>query len=239
MDRRERRFNRIAPAVVIAGAVLLAGGLPAAVAQTQDPVPVRVSPALPAEGDALVFTADVLAPLYSSAGTFNLDHNRLTLYVNAPILSPQPPPQLQHLVWQVPALPAGGYSVSVNLLGVPNFGFVVQPRTASLGLVGGRFQVNVAAAQPGARPAAVQISDAGGFFSFFSPEDVEITVKVVDGRPVNGHFWVFIASMTNTPFTATVADTSATGCVAAASCPTRTYANPSDSNQNFIDVNAF
>jgi hypothetical protein len=238
MDRKDSRTMRIATAALVAGAAL-AGILPGAAAQAQDQVAVHVSPALPAEGDALTVSADVMAPPNSSPGAVNVDHSLITLYVDAPIVSPPPPEQLQHLVWQLPLLPAGGYKVSVSLVGAPNLGFIVQPRATTFALIGARFQVTVSAGQPGANPAAVQLSDAGGYFSYFQPEDVEITVKMVDGRQVNGHYWVFIASMTDTPFTATLVDTSVAGCSRANNCPTRTYTNPASTNQNFIDVDAF
>ncbi len=60
---------------------------------------------------------------------------------------------------------------------------------------------------------------------------MELTVKVLDGRPVNGHFWVFVASMTDVGFTMTVKDTTTDA--------SRTYVSPASTNQNFIDLNAF
>ncbi|HVR06813.1 MAG TPA: hypothetical protein VMW75_02095, partial [Thermoanaerobaculia bacterium] len=108
-----------------------------------------------------------------------------------------------------------------------------------LGLIGGRFQVAVAALEAGATPAGVPLSDSGGYFTFFDPSNIELTFKVIDGRAVNGHYWVFVASMTDTPLTITVTDTQAAGCGGGHSCPTRTYTNPPHTNQNFIDVVAF
>ena len=67
------------------------------------------------------------------------------------------------------------------------------------------------------------------------------TLTVCEARAyaIDGLTEDLIASMTGTPFTASIVDTSVPGCLAAASCPTRTYTNPSRRNQNFIDVNAF
>lgn len=42
---------------------------------------------------------------------------------------------------------------------------------------------------------AVPLSDDSGFFWFFSATNIEMTVKVLDGRAVNGHFWVFWSAM--------------------------------------------
>ena len=54
--------------------------------------------------------------------------------------------------------------------------------------------------------------------SFFSPDNWELLAKVLDGRGINGHFWVFLAAATNVELTTTVTDTSC-GTVA-------TYLNP-------------
>jgi hypothetical protein len=44
-------------------------------------------------------------------------------------------------------------------------------------------------------------------FWFFSPDNVDVVVKVLDGRSVNGKFWVFWAPLTSEAFTITVTDT--------------------------------
>lgn len=96
-----------------------------------------------------------------------------------------------------------------------------------------RFQATVTIQDPRTTSSAYATasSDASGYFWFFDPSNVELTVKVLDGRPLNGHFWVFVASMTDVGFTMTVKDTT-TGAI-------RTYVSPSSTNQNFIDLNAF
>lgn len=38
--------------------------------------------------------------------------------------------------------------------------------------------------------------DGSGLFWFFSPDNVEQTVKVIDGCSLNGHWWVFVSSGT-------------------------------------------
>jgi hypothetical protein len=236
--RNGRRIPVVA--VVVAAVTAFAGAGPGAKAQTQDAVPINLSPALPAEGDAILVSADVFAPPDASGGLVNVEGGQVTLYVDAPVLSPRPPDALQHLEWQLPALPAGSYRVSISLSNVPDLGFAVRPRTAVLGLIGGRFQVSVAALQAGAIPAAVQLSDSGGYFTFFDPANVELTFKVIDGRAVSNHYWVFVASMTDTPLTVTVTDTQGADCSGGGRpCPSRTYSSPPHTNQNFIDVVAF
>ena len=58
----------------------------------------------------------------------------------------------------------------------------------------------------------------GGAFWFFSQDNPEILVKVLDGCGVNGSKWVFASAATNVGFTLTVTDT-ATGA-------RKTYTNP-------------
>ncbi|HEX2165120.1 MAG TPA: hypothetical protein VHM02_14345, partial [Thermoanaerobaculia bacterium] len=60
-------------------------------------------------------------------------------------------------------------------------------------------------------------SDAG-FFWFFEPGNLELVVKVLDARVLNGHWWVFYGALSNVAYRLRVEDT-ATGEV-------RTYDNP-------------
>jgi hypothetical protein len=47
--------------------------------------------------------------------------------------------------------------------------------------------------------------DTGAFW-FFTPNNLEVIVKVVDGRPFNGRFWVFIGSLSDVEYSVTVRD---------------------------------
>lgn len=73
----------------------------------------------------------------------------------------------------------------------------------------GRFQASVTwrgaggASGPG---HAVRFSDEAGYFWFFDPANVELFVKVLDGTAVNGHQWVFLASLTDLGFTLAIGD---------------------------------
>jgi hypothetical protein len=222
---------------ILVACATLPFGSASAVAQTP-PVQPAISPALPAEGDLIFAGLDVTGPPAYPSGPL-VEGANIFLGFSQPPVSPQPPSTTTHLAWALGALPAGNYMIMLNSGTVPSLGFVVRPRVALLGLIDGRFRMSVADQQAGASPAAVQMSDAGGYFTFFDPTNVELTAKIVDGRAVNGHFWVFVASMTNTPLTVTVIDTQAGNCGGSSSCPTRTYKNPPNTNQNFIDVEAF
>lgn len=54
---------------------------------------------------------------------------------------------------------------------------------------------------------AQPLTDEGGYFTFFNPENPEIFVKVIDGCDFNGHFWFFAAGLTNVEVITTVIDT--------------------------------
>ncbi|MEM7048423.1 MAG: hypothetical protein AAF604_02140 [Acidobacteriota bacterium] len=79
-------------------------------------------------------------------------------------------------------------------------------------------------------PAEPMTSDTGGFW-FFSQDNLEVLVKVLDGRPVNGHFWVLFGSLSNLAYTVTVTDTS-TG-------ETRQFANPEGTLASQANTEAF
>ncbi len=46
------------------------------------------------------------------------------------------------------------------------------------------------------------------FFTVFDPQNVELAVKILDARPINGKFWVYHGSLTTLSYTVTVTDTS-------------------------------
>lgn len=84
--------------------------------------------------------------------------------------------------------------------------------------------------------SAVQLTEEAGYFWFFTPENIEVTVKLLDGRPVNGHYWIFLSGMTDLGLTVTV--TQSGNCPLAA-CLTKTYTNPPGKRLNIIDTNLF
>jgi hypothetical protein len=66
---------------------------------------------------------------------------------------------------------------------------------------------------------AVQLTSDTGYFWFFGPNNVEVVIKVLDARALNGHHWVFYGALSNVEYTITVIDRM-TGA-------TRRYTNPS------------
>ncbi|HVR10556.1 MAG TPA: hypothetical protein VMW75_21100, partial [Thermoanaerobaculia bacterium] len=125
--------------------------------------------------------------------------------------------------------------------------FQVGAPTTRVGLLAGRFAVSATWFLPGGTPvllhaAAVQVADESGYFWFVNAGTIEVSVKILDGTAINGHYWVFIASSTTLPFNLTVADTFG-GCSPAPGspnpCPSKTYSSPQGTNQNFIDLGTF
>jgi hypothetical protein len=75
------------------------------------------------------------------------------------------------------------------------------------------------------------LTDDTGWFWFFRQGNPEVLVKVLDGRPVNGHYWVFYAALSNVGFTLKVTDRDTD--------ETRTYDNPLGSFASRGDTTAF
>jgi hypothetical protein len=104
---------------------------------------------------------------------------------------------------------------------------------AALCLDGGRFRAEVVwkTAVAGGAGQAVALADESGYFWFFAPAVAELFVKVLDGRAVNGHFWVFHGALSDVEYTLRVEDR-ATGKV-------RTYHNPAGRLASAGDTAAF
>jgi hypothetical protein len=83
------------------------------------------------------------------------------------------------------------------------------PARGLLCLLGSRFAVAVRWRFPGGgdSPAlTVPLSQDTGAFWFFGPHSLEVLVKMIDGRPVNGHFWVFVSGLSDVGYTVDVTD---------------------------------
>jgi hypothetical protein len=82
--------------------------------------------------------------------------------------------------------------------------------TNALCFVNGRFRAEAVWKAPsiGTGPAvAVPLTGLSGAMWFFSPNNLELILKVVDGRVVNGKFWVFVGGLTDVEYDLIVTDT--------------------------------
>jgi hypothetical protein len=107
--------------------------------------------------------------------------------------------------------------------------------TQGLCLDSSRFQVQVAftdplTAAPGQGRPVPLTGDTGSFW-FFDPANLELMIKVLDARAVNGHFWVFYGALSDVDYTITVTDTT-TG-------QQRTYHNAAHQLASSADFTAF
>jgi hypothetical protein len=104
----------------------------------------------------------------------------------------------------------------------------------SLCLQGGRFRVELtwSAGQGGSGAGrAVSLSGDSGYFWFFDDANVELVVKVLDGRTINDRYWVFYGALSDVEYTVLVTDT-LTGAL-------RAYRNPSGVFASVGDTGAF
>lgn len=117
----------------------------------------------------------------------------------------------------------------------PALAEVCTPGTYALCLNDGRFRVEVFFTRTPGGPTlpapATPITSDTGYLWFFDDANVEIVVKVLDGRSVNGHFWVFYGALSNVEYSLIVTDTQ-TGAQ-------RTYVNERGTLASVADTSAF
>lgn len=96
----------------------------------------------------------------------------------------------------------------------------------------GRFRISLAWKAQGKQGAgqAVPLTSDTGYFWFFQQSNVEVIVKVLDGRALNGHFWVFYGALTDVEYELTVVDTQTGKSV--------TYKNPAGRMASVADTSA-
>jgi ELWxxDGT repeat protein len=109
------------------------------------------------------------------------------------------------------------------------------PSAERLCLNGGRFAVEArwrrTGGSAGSGKAVPLAGGDTGYFWFFDAKNVEVVLKVLDGRPLNGKLWVFYGALSNVEYTLTVTDTQ-TGAV-------KTYHNPNGRLASVADTGAF
>jgi len=105
----------------------------------------------------------------------------------------------------------------------------------TLCLNNGRFQVRATFRTPDGQTGnaqVVRLTSDTGYFWFFTPSNLEVTVKVLNGCGFNQRYWVFAGGLTNVRTVITVTDTE-TGDI-------KTYVNPQNTAfQPIQDTSAF
>ncbi|MCH9649037.1 MAG: hypothetical protein K0U98_12435 [Deltaproteobacteria bacterium] len=132
-------------------------------------------------------------------------------------------------------------AVAALLPEVPEFSTIESPASVGASLAGeplefagGRFSASLewqdfsGNAGPG---NGVPLTDDTGYFWFFDSDRPEVVVKVLDGRSINGSFWVFYGALSNVEYTLNVEDRQQS--------TTRTYFNPSRHFGSVGDTGAF
>ena len=105
----------------------------------------------------------------------------------------------------------------------------------TLCLLGGRFELEVdwKDARSGNSGVGRKLvgSDQTGYFWFFDQTNVELVVKMIDARALDGNFWVFYGSLSDVEYTLTVKDTE--------TLETRDYVNSQGNQCGQFDTAAF
>jgi len=177
---------------------------------------VTVDPPYPGTGDPIHLTAVGLSPPCSATLVATVEAagglgSPGTIFLGLDGCVTTPPPVLFPFAQTVIVgpLPAGTYDVGSGLFTAQ---FVVSDfhpvPINSLFLAHQRFGATVAwhtaSAQGIGLPEA--LTDNSGYFWFFDPSNPELLVKVLDGTPVNGHFWVFLGGLSDVAYTVTITD---------------------------------
>lgn len=96
----------------------------------------------------------------------------------------------------------------------PSASVRLSPQGNTLSLLSGRFALTLSATDPHTQRAVEGAAIArGAGFGYFSLPDLtgdpslpEVVVKMVDGRPLTGTFWIFVSGLTSVEYTLTLRD---------------------------------
>ncbi|HEX4965600.1 MAG TPA: PPC domain-containing protein [Thermoanaerobaculia bacterium] len=132
----------------------------------------------------------------------------------------------------VATMPYSGLTLVVDI--VPGGSCVPAPESACL--LSNRFRVEVTFTNQHDNDTkgtgkTLPGTDQTTYFWFFSKENTELVLKMVDGRPLNNHFWVFHGGLSDVDYVIKVTDT-VTGVV-------HTYHNPAGKLTSEADTSAF
>lgn len=169
-------------------------------------------PAVPIENDVIQLTITTPGQCPTAAPP-TLVGNRLQIFLeNAACLPPQTDGGLGMIL---PPLAAGAYEVEVLANGQPAARATLDVLPAEATLGNGRFRVTASwRSRLGefgiARLAEPPTTDSALYY-FFSPNNWELMVKVLNGCAINGHYWVFAAASTDVEYSVTITDGAGAG----------------------------
>ena len=115
---------------------------------------------------------------------------------------------------RIEALPFGPTGVALPVDGDGR----CEPGPERLCVLDNRFSLEVRFIDPNESNPGVDLEKAAtvvdslttaetGFFWFFTPSNIELAAKMLDGRATNGHFWLFYGGVSDVGYTLTVTDT--------------------------------
>lgn len=188
-------------------------------------VALRPEPRVPVAGQPVSVGFDSFCPLVFKPARIETSGAERLIVLDQDPEAPQPAAPCSSLpAYQVRSsffgLPSGAYRLRVRmgessaaLETVAESAFTVVPGSHALSLRQGRFRVwaqwSTFAFGSHAAPG-VPLTEESGYFVFFSPDNVELVAKVLDGCSVNHHYWVFLTGLTDLDVSVYVEDT-ATG----------------------------
>ena len=232
-----------------ARALLVAGLLTTvALSAAAEPITLTVDPAHPSSNDPVHVHAHFGPGICWEAGSGPIrdpviQDGVIHLVKDGAIVDPplcgDPPPDYDVTL---PPLAEGSWVVDMHWdLAHAGRAFEVQAPRDELFLLHGRFAATLEWRDGlGAKHAAqaIELGDASGAFWFFGPDNLEVTLKMIDGRTYNHSFWVFAASTTDLAYRLTVVDRSI-ACVTTPCANAKTYQAVARHNANVLDTTAF
>jgi hypothetical protein len=211
-------------------------------AASAQPARIDISPRLPTTLDPIEVTVSGFAQcLGAEIDPPQIEAGRIVIPVvdvAGPICLPAPYSESV----SIGALPAGTWILEAksNGLTAARRTIEVTPASHDLFLHGDQFRVRVdwSTSDGVLRGSAygVPLSDDAGILWFFEGKNPEIMIKILDGRPVNGHWWVFISSNTSLEFKVSVGQRSPSNPPV---YQEKVYVSPAGANKNFIDTTSF
>ena len=205
---------------------------------------ITVSPRIPTASDQIEATVSGTGVCVFRAGSkARIEEGRVILPLTLFDICDPPVPQPFSETYSFGPLPPGTWTLEAVAgdQSLARKSLDVIPASPDLFFHNRKFRVRVEWSTPdGAlhgNAYGVPLSEEAGHLWFFNGSNPEILVKILDGRPVNGHWWVFISSNTNLEFMVHVEIFP--DILTPPGVFSQTYVSPAGANKNFIDTETF